>query len=269
MAEKTTNTTATNTQQNIWQGARLPTVNVPITSDLMAQAELYYQGAYEAQRNAAQQTHDESQLLLDQQLAGINANYDMQREQSRQNYAQAYAQAARQALSRGMQRSSYIGATLGNINLAGNEAQQAINTTQGQQTNNILEQKTLYGRQLQQTLASLSKQQQSDALAKADDLRRRQEDLGLQEQQLALQQQQMQMEYDMWLAEFMEKYGDNGGGGSVSSLSSKYSGSSSSSKKDNTPKNDNKPTFDDVRKELEGVVHYPIDKNYLNTNQLM
>lgn len=200
--------------------------NVAITSDLMAQAELYYKAAYEAQRLAAQQTHDESQLLLDQQLAGLQATYDQQREQSRENYAQAYSQADRQSLSRGMQRSSYNNATLGNISIAGNEAQQAINDTQAQQTGNLQEQKTLYGRQLQQTLESLTKQEQSDILAKVDDLKRRQEELQLQQQQIGLQEQQMQMEYEMWLAEFNAKYGNKGSGGGGSS-----SGSSSSSTK--------------------------------------
>lgn len=191
--------------------------NVAITSDLMAQAELYYKAAYEAQRLAAQQTHDESQLLLDQQLSGLQATYDQQREQSRENYAQAYSQADRQALSRGMQRSSYNNATLGNISIAGNEAQQAINDTQAAQTSNLQEQKTLYGRQLQQTLESLTKQQQADVQAKADELKKRQEELRLQQQQLQLQQQQMGMEFYMWQQEFNEKYGDKGGGGGSSS----------------------------------------------------
>lgn len=213
---------------NKWQGGRgqggrgqsgrgQGGIDVAITSDLMTQAELYYKAAYEAQRNAAQQTHDESQLLLDQQLAGLQATYDQQREQSRENYAQAYSQADRQSLSRGMQRSSYNNATLGNISIAGNEAQQAINDTQAQQTGNLQEQKTLYGRQLQQTLESLTKQEQSDILAKVDDLKRRQEELNIQKQQLSLQQQQMQMEYQMWLAEFNAKYGNTGGGGGGSS----------------------------------------------------
>lgn len=203
---------------NKWQSGRGQSgrgqggIDVAITSDLMTQAELYYKAAYEAQRNAAQQTHDESQLLLDQQLAGLQATYDQQREQSRENYAQAYSQADRQSLSRGMQRSSYNNATLGSISLAGNEAQQAINDTQAQQTGNLQEQKTLYGRQLQQTLESLTKQEQSDILAKVDDLKRRQEELNIQKQQLSLQQQQMQMEYQMWLAEFNAKYGNTGGG---------------------------------------------------------
>lgn len=211
-------------------------INVPITNDLMGQAELYYQSAYEAQRNAAQQTHDESQLLLDQQLSEMVKQYDQQREQSRENYAQAYAQADRQSLSRGMQRSSYNNATLGNISIAGNEAQQAISDTQARQANNLNEQKTLYGRQLQQTLESLTKQQQSDVLAKVDALKREQEQLNIQKEQLNLQQQQMQMEYDMWLQEFNQKYGNKGGGGSGGSSSS--SRSSSSTKK--TPTNQDK-----------------------------
>lgn len=219
---------------NMWQGGTgfgrgQSNSNVAITSDLMAQAELYYQAAYEAQRLAAQQTHDESQLLLDQQLAGLQATYDQQREQSRENYAQVYSQADRQALSRGMQRSSYTGSTLANINLAGNEAQQAINDTQAQQTGNLQEQKTLYGRQLQQTLESLTKQQQADILAKADELKKRQEELALQQQEIRLQEQQMAMEYHMWLQEFNAKYGDKGGGGSSSSGSSSSGGSKKTS----------------------------------------
>lgn len=217
---------------NKWQGGTgggrgQSNSNVAITSDLMAQAELYYQASYEAQRLAAQQTHDESQLLLDQQLSGLAATYDQQREQSRENYAQAYSQADRQSLSRGMQRSSYTGATLANIDLAGNEAQQAINDTQAAQESNLNEQKTLYGRQLQQTLESLTKQQQADILAKADELKKRQEELALQQQELNLQKQQMEMEYYMWEQEFNAKYNKDGGSSSSSS-STKSSGSGGS-----------------------------------------
>lgn len=239
---------------NKWQGGTgsgrgQSNSNVAITSDLMAQAELYYKAAYEAQRLAAQQTHDESQLLLDQQLSGLQATYDQQREQSRENYAQAYSQADRQSLSRGMQRSSYNNATLANINLAGNEAQQAINDTQAQQTSNLQEQKTLYGRQLQQTLESLTKQQQADILAKADELKKRQEELALQQQQITLQQQQMQMEYYMWQQEFNAEYGDKGGGGSSSSSSSS-SGSTAPKPK---PTNDNGTTTDLAASLLAGL----------------
>lgn len=224
---------------NKWQGGTgsgrgQSNSNVAITSDLMAQAELYYKAAYEAQRLAAQQTHDESQLLLDQQLSGLQATYDQQREQSRENYAQAYSQADRQSLSRGMQRSSYNNATLGNISIAGNEAQQAINDTQAQQTGNLQEQKTLYGRQLQQTLESLTKQEQADILAKADEFKKRNEELALQQQQLQLQQQQMQMDYYMWEQEFNAKYANKGGGGSGGSS---YSGGSSSNNSKKTPGN--------------------------------
>lgn len=244
--------------------------NVAITSDLMAQAELYYQAAYEAQRLAAQQTHDESQLLLDQQLSGLAATYDQQREQSRENYAQAYSQADRQSLSRGMQRSSYTGATLANINLAGNEAQQAINDTQAQQTGNLQEQKTLYGRQLQQTLESLTKQQQADILAKADELKKRQEELQLQQQQISLQEQQMAMEYEMWLQEFNAKYGNKGGGGSSGSSSSGGSGGGGGDD------DDDKPSVDDFIGKLGlgglGAASTSANKNQLygniNKNQL-
>lgn len=202
--------------------------NVAITNDLMGQAELYYQAAYEAQRLAAQQTHDESQLLLDQQLAGLAKTYDQQREQSRQNYDQAYSQADRQALSRGMQRSSYTGATLANIDLAGNEAQQAISDTQAQQESNLNEQKTLYGRQLQQSLESLTKQQQADVLAKVDELKKRQEELQLQQQELQMQKDQMDMDYYMWEQEFNAKYNKSGGGSSSSKTKSSGGGKPSS-----------------------------------------
>ena len=116
----------------------------PLTQQQMQeQATNRYKAVYDQKKLTAQQTYDTSDQALAQQLAGLQATYDKQREQSRENTALTYSAADRQALSRGMQRSSYNNATLANINLKGNEELQSISDTQAAQEKNIGEQRTL------------------------------------------------------------------------------------------------------------------------------
>ena len=87
-----------------------------------AQSEnLYRTQLNQALRNA-QQTYEESDLALANQLIGLDTGYDRQRQSQEEAIRSAISQADRHALSRGMQRSTYNNATLANLQNKGNEA---------------------------------------------------------------------------------------------------------------------------------------------------
>lgn len=207
----------------------------PLTEEEMQKkAQNRYGAVYDAKELAAQQAYDTEALLLDQQLAGLDATYQKQLEHSQKNYAQTASDFDRASLGRGMQRSSYNAASLANIGMKGAEAQQAILDTQAAQTKNITEQKNQLGSQLAAELESLSAQEQADILAYLDELENQQYDRGQDANQLAMQIYEYQnaealadQEYAMWKAEFDAKYGGgsggSGGGGGGSRSSTKTS----------------------------------------------
>ena len=193
-------------------------------AELRQEAENMYAAAYDQYRFDAQQKYNTSDLALQQQMAGLQATYDRQREQSAENYRQNYAQADRQALSRGMQRSSYNNATLANINLAGSKAQDYINETQAAQEKNIGEQRALLSQQLASQLEQYSKAEQQEILAYVDQLKNREYDrltasmntqnqLAMQIYEYQFQKEQADLEQSRWAAEFNAQYGGGGGGG--------------------------------------------------------
>ena len=121
----------------------------PLTEQQMQeQAKRKFQTLYDQNRLTAQQQYDTAKLARDQALATQLDQYALQQEQSRENYLRAQADAVRSALGRGMQRSSYIGATVGNIGIKGNEAQQAILKNQEGTVRNYAEQQALASQQL-------------------------------------------------------------------------------------------------------------------------
>lgn len=206
----------------------------PLTQEQMqTQANSRYQSAYDQKRQSANQAYQTSDLALSQQLADLQASYDKQREDAEKGFKQTYAQADRQALGRGMQRSSYNNATLANIDLKGQEAQQDINEAQATQEKNIGDQRTLYAQQLAAQLASYDAQQKADELAYMDQLEAREYDrlFNAQNAQNALaldiynaQFNQEQFDYQKeldeqaqsnWLKQFNAQYGGKSSGGSA------------------------------------------------------
>ena len=156
------------------------TAYTPLTEEQMAEkAKNRYQAVYDQNRLSAQQQYDAEELARNQQLASLLDQYQLQREQSAKNYQQAAASAVRGALNRGMQRSSYIGATVGNIGIKGAEAQQAINRNQEGSVRNAAEQQALAAKQLAAQLAQYDKSQLADQLAYQDTLEEREYNRGL------------------------------------------------------------------------------------------
>ena len=157
------------------------TAYTPLTEQQIAQkAQNRYQGIYDQNRLSAQQTYDAEKLARDQALQTQLDQYALQMDQSRRNYQQAQADAVRSALGRGMQRSSYIGATVGNIGVKGNEAQQAILQNPQGTVKNYAAQQQLAQTQLAQQLAQYDKAQLADQLAYQDELEDREYQRGQQ-----------------------------------------------------------------------------------------
>ena len=210
--------------------------------EIKKKAENRYKAVYDQNRLSAQQTYDAEKLARDQALATQLDQYALQREQSAENYRRAQADAVRSALGRGMQRSSYIGATVGNIGIKGNEAQQAILRNQEGTVKNYAAQQQLAATQLANQLAQYDKAQLADQLAYQDELEAREYDRA---QSAADRQAQIAGDiYDAQLYAYQNNlfgYGApapvySGGGGSSSS-SGKSSGSSGGSKGNNNNNN--------------------------------
>lgn len=221
------------------------TAYTPLTQEEMElQARNRYQSDYDQKRLSARQTYETSDAALLRELSGLQASYDRERAQSAADYRALYAQTDRQALSRGMQRSSYNNATLANVGLQAEAAQQEISGRQTAQESGINEQRSLLSQQLGQTLQSYDAGQRSDILSYIDQLEAREYDRMTQrtsEQNKLLMQlyeyqhqlEQEAAEQARWQKEFDAKYGAasaSGGGGRRTSSSSAASGVSEAAK---------------------------------------
>lgn len=214
------------------------TAYTPLTEQQIAdKAKNRYQAIYDQNRLSAQQTYDAEKLAREQALATQMEQYALQMEQSRKNYQQAQADAVRSALGRGMQRSSYIGATVGNIGVKGNEAQQAILKNQQGTVKNYAAQQQLAATQLANQLAQYDKAQLADQLAYQDQL----EDREYQRGQTAADRT-AQLAGDIYNAQLYAYQNNLFGYGAPSSGSGSsggysYSGGGSSGTKSTTPTN--------------------------------
>ena len=216
------------------------TAYTPLTDrQIQQKAQQRYQSLYDQNRLSAQQTYDAEKLARDQALQTQLDQYALQMDQSRRNYQQAQADAVRSALGRGMQRSSYIGATVSNIGVKGNEAQQAILKNQQGTVKNYAAQQQLAAAQLANQLAQYDKAQMADMLAYMDEL----EDREYQRAQTAADRA-AQIAGDIYNAQLyaMENnlfgYGTSYSGGSSSGGSS--SGGSSNNSSPSTKKDSNR-----------------------------
>ena len=219
----------------------------PLTADQMKQqAENEYKSYYDQLRLASKQSTERQNLALENQKAGLQQTYDRQRRDSAEQYRQAYSQADRQSLSRGMQRSSYNGQTLANIDQKAAQAQQDIQNAQATEENKISDQQTQLAAQLADQLLQYDASQAADIMKRIDELEAREYDrrntLGLQIESILQERANQQVQYEQWLAEFNENvrqfnasqassgYSSGGGyyGGGYSSGYSKKSYSSGS-----------------------------------------
>ena len=191
----------------------------PLTArQIENQAAVRYQSIYDQKRMSARHSYEEQDAALGRQLAGLQEGYDNQRAQSAAQTRQTYSQADRQALSRGMQRSSYTGATLANISLAGDRALEEIGRAQTAAQDGIAQQRTQLNRQFAEQLTQYDTDQRRDQLAYQDELEAREYDrmtasanrhseLAMKIYEYQHQLEQEAAEQKRWRAEFEAKYG--------------------------------------------------------------
>jgi hypothetical protein len=144
----------------------------PKTDEQIAQeAQNKYKSQYDAQRLAAQQQAEATDLGLQQQLSQLGTSYDRQMEEAQKATRQAMSQFDRYSLGRGMQRSSYNAASLANLNAQGNKTLNDIQQQRTDQEGNIAAQRALAQQQLAAQLANLDTGYASDVQAAIDALR--------------------------------------------------------------------------------------------------
>lgn len=179
--------------------------NPKSAADIEAQARDEAAALYNAQRLAATQAQERSDLALAQQYAGLQASYDKSRDASQKQYNQAYSQAGRGMVGRGMQRSSYGAQTLANISKQGAEAQQALWDQQTAAEGNINAQRA----QLAQQLAAQLQQYDTDeALA----IQNRMRELEDQEYQRGMENQQYRAKLSDTIYAYLQDQQKSGGG---------------------------------------------------------
>lgn len=186
----------------------------PLTDEQMqAQAQTRFASQYDAQRMAARQGYDMTDLALQQQRAGLDTGYARQAEQAQKQTAQALSSADKYSLQRGMQRSSYNAANLGNIQNQGNRALNDIAAALTQSQGNVDAQRAQLAQQLAQALGQYDTSQANDTQAYIDTLRQQEYERGQASDQYANQLLMALYEYGL-------AGGGGGGGGSAKSSSS-------------------------------------------------
>lgn len=205
----------------------------PKTADeIRRQAEQETKSYYDQLRLAAQQQQQSNDLRLAQQIAGLQATYDKQREASAKQYRQLYSQVDRQALSRGMQRSSYNAQRLANLGVEGAEAQQAIADQEAAAAGNLEDQRTQLAAQLAAQLNQYGAGEAADTLKRMNELEQQEYERGrdalaqdqwqqqfdYQKQQDIISQEQWQKQFEESVRQFNVHYnpGSSGSGGSGS-----------------------------------------------------
>lgn len=210
------------------QSLKNPTYVPKTEEELLAQAQNRYKAQYDANRLAAQQAAETSDLALQQQRASLAPSYARQLEEARKNTARTLSSNDRYSLQRGMQRSSYNAQRLANIMLEGDQTLADIAQAQTTAESNIDAQRAQLAAQLAQQLAQYNAAEQSDIQGALADLR---------DQEYERQQAADQYANDLLMAlyEYGQKAGSSGSGSGSGSSSS---GSKKSSSADTKPTSD-------------------------------
>lgn len=206
----------------------------PKTDEQIAQeAQNKYKSQYDAQRLAAQQQAEATDLGLQQQLNQLGTSYDRQMEEAQKATRQAMSRFDRYSLGRGMQRSSYNAASLANLNAQGNKTLNDIQQQRTDQEGNIAAQRALAQQQLAAQLANLDTGYASDVQAAIDALRDQEYErgqagqqytnnllmqlyqLGQSEEQNALETEKARLQNQLLQLQ-IKNYGKKSGGGSGS-----------------------------------------------------
>lgn len=194
-----------------------PTYVPKTEEEMLAQAQNRYAATYDAQRLAAQQAAERSDLALQQQRASLADSYARQMEDAQKQTARTLSSNDRYSMQRGMQRSSYNAQRLANIMLEGNEAVGDIARAQTAAEGNIDAQRAQNEAQLAALLAQYDTNEAAEIQAYLDDLR----DKEYEREQAA---NQYANNIAMALYEYGQKAGSGGGGGGGSASKTSSAG---------------------------------------------
>lgn len=139
--------------------------------ELRAEAERSIGSLYNQKTLATQQQYDRTQGSLKTQLNSLADTYTQHKETVIDQTKKSVSEADRRGLTRGMGRSSYLQATLGNVQASGDKLLNQVNTAQTNQTNAINSQLQLADQQLGEILSAYQVDKELDIMAQIDKLR--------------------------------------------------------------------------------------------------
>lgn len=189
----------------------------PKTDEQMREeANQQYASAYGQKKLAAQQTFDQTDLALSNQLASLDQSYAKQREAAAKTTRASQSSLDRYSLQRGMQRSSFNAASQANILAEGEKTLADINQSETAARQNLESQRTQLASQLAAQLGQYDVDYASDVQAYFNQLKQ-------QDEASRVEADKYRNQLLMALYEYDQKGGSSGGGsrgGSYASASS-------------------------------------------------
>lgn len=193
----------------------------PKTDEQMREeANKQYASVYGQKKLAAQQTFDQTDLALSNQLASLDQSYAKQREAAAKATRASQSSLDRYSLQRGMQRSSFNAASQSNILAEGEKTLADINQSETVARQNIESQRAQLASQLAAQLGQYDVDYANDVQAYFNQLRQ-------QDEASRVEADKYRNQLLMALYEYDQKGGSSGGGGG--SRGGSYASASSSS----------------------------------------
>lgn len=194
----------------------------PKTDEQMREeANQQYASVYGQKKLAAQQTFDQTDLALSNQLASLDQSYAKQREAAAKATRASQSSLDRYSLQRGMQRSSFNAASQSNILAEGEKTLADINQSETVARQNIESQRAQLASQLAAQLGQYDVDYANDVQAYFNQLRQ-------QDEASRVEADKYRNQLLMALYEYDQKGGSSGGGGSRGGSYASASGSSAS-----------------------------------------
>lgn len=192
----------------------------PKTDEQMREeANQQYASVYGQKKLAAQQTFDQTDLALSNQLTSLDQSYAKQREAAAKATRASQSSLDRYSLQRGMQRSSFNAASQSNILAEGEKTLADINQSETVARQNIESQRAQLASQLATQLGQYDVDYANDVQAYFNQLRQ-------QDEASRVEADKYRNQLLMALYEYDQKGGSSGGGGSRGGSYASASGSS-------------------------------------------
>lgn len=192
----------------------------PKTDEQMREeANQQYASVYGQKKLAAQQTFDQTDLALSNQLASLDQSYAKQREAAAKATRASQSSLDRYSLQRGMQRSSFNAASQSNILAEGEKTLADINQSETVARQNIESQRAQLASQLAAQLGQYDVDYANDVQAYFNQLRQ-------QDEASRVEADKYRNQLLMALYEYDQQGGSSGGGGSRGGSYASASGSS-------------------------------------------